>query len=173
MASLLAVKHFKGKFKRVAGINPDYSYGRNNWEAFRQILARYGVEAEFVAEQWPKVGTLDLTSHIAALKAAKPDLIFSSMRQLVARVPSVPLWKWTWTGFRGRLPNSGDTLTVFDWVSRIWPRMAPSFCSVVTPRVNGALECSLLAVWAAPLKLLFVLWPMRSRRSESTVYARA
>jgi branched-chain amino acid transport system substrate-binding protein len=79
MASLLAVKHFKGKFKRVAGINPDYSYGRNNWEAFRQILARYGVEVEFVAEQWPKVGTLDLTSHIAALKAAKPDLIFSSM----------------------------------------------------------------------------------------------
>ena len=79
MGSLLAVKYFKGKFKRVAGINPDYSYGRNNWEAFKQILARYGVEAEFVAEQWPKVGTMDLTSHIAALKAAKPDLIFSSM----------------------------------------------------------------------------------------------
>src|SRR6267378_4210647 len=79
MGSLLAIKYFKGKFKRVAGINPDYSYGRNNWEAFRQILARYGVEAEFVAEQWPKVGTMDLTSHIAALKAAKPDLIFSSM----------------------------------------------------------------------------------------------
>src|SRR5882757_1585743 len=79
MGSLLAIKYFKGKFKRVAGINPDYSYGRNNWEAFRQILARYGVEAEFVAEQWPKVGTMDLTSHIAALNAAKPDLIFSSM----------------------------------------------------------------------------------------------
>src|SRR6266481_5893255 len=79
MGSLLAIKHFKGKFKRVAGINPDYSYGRNNWEAFRQILARYGVEAEFVAEQWPKIGTMDLTSHIAALNAAKPDLIFSSM----------------------------------------------------------------------------------------------
>ncbi len=79
MGSLLAVKHFKGKFKRVAGINPDYSYGRNNWEAFRQILTRYGIEAEYVAEQWPKVGTMDLTSHIAALKAAKPDLIFSSM----------------------------------------------------------------------------------------------
>jgi len=79
MGSLLAIKHFKGKFKRVAGINPDYSYGRKNWEAFKQILARYGVEAEFVAEQWPKVGTMDLTSHIAALKASKPDLIFSSM----------------------------------------------------------------------------------------------
>lgn len=79
MASLLSVKYFDGKIKRIAGINPDYSYGRNNWEAFRQILARAGVEAEVVAEQWPKVGTMDLTSHIAALKAAKPDFIFSSM----------------------------------------------------------------------------------------------
>lgn len=79
MASLLVVKHFKGQFKRIAGINPDYSYGRNNWEAFRQILTRFGVEFEVVAEQWPKVGTMDLTSHVAALKAAKPDLIFSSL----------------------------------------------------------------------------------------------
>ena len=65
--------------KKVAGINPDYSYGRNNWEAFKQILNRFGVEYEVVAEQWPKVGTLDLTSNVAALNAAKPDLIFSSM----------------------------------------------------------------------------------------------
>lgn len=79
MGSLLAVKYWKGQFKTIAGINPDYSYGRNNWEAFRQILTRYGVEAQVVAEQWPKVGTMDLTSHVAALKAAKPDLIFSSM----------------------------------------------------------------------------------------------
>jgi branched-chain amino acid transport system substrate-binding protein len=79
MASLLAIKYFKGKIKRIAGINPDYSYGRNNWEAFQQILRRAGVEAEVVAEQWPKVGTMDLTSHVAALKAAKPDFIFSSM----------------------------------------------------------------------------------------------
>lgn len=79
MASLLAVKNFKGGFRTIAGINPDYSYGRNNWEAFRQILNRFGIEAQVVAEQWPKVGTMDLTSHVAALKAAKPDLIFSSM----------------------------------------------------------------------------------------------
>jgi branched-chain amino acid transport system substrate-binding protein len=79
MGSLLAVKYWKGQFKRIAGINPDYSYGRNNWEAFQQILKRYGVEVEVVAEQWPKVGTMDLTSHVAALKGAKPDLIFSSM----------------------------------------------------------------------------------------------
>ena len=79
MGSLLAVKHWKGKFKRVAGINPDYSYGRNNFAAFQALLKKFGIEHEVVADQWPKVGTTDLTSHVAALKAAKPDLVFSSL----------------------------------------------------------------------------------------------
>jgi branched-chain amino acid transport system substrate-binding protein len=81
MGSLLAVKYYKGKFKTIAGMNPDYSYGHNNWQAFKQILTRYGVEFEVVAEQWPKVGSSanDLVPHVDALKSAKPDLIFSSM----------------------------------------------------------------------------------------------
>ena len=79
MASLLAVKNWKGKFATVAGINPDYSYGRNNMAAFIAIMNRLGVEHKVVTEQWPKVGTMDLTSHVAALKSAKPDLIFSSL----------------------------------------------------------------------------------------------
>jgi branched-chain amino acid transport system substrate-binding protein len=79
MASLLAVKYFKGQFKTIAGINPDYSYGRNNWAAFQALLKKFGVEFTVVSEQWSKVGNLDLTSHVAALKAAKPDLIFSSL----------------------------------------------------------------------------------------------
>lgn len=79
MGSLLAVKHWKGKFKTVAGINPDYSYGRNNFAAFQALLKKYGIEHKVVADQWPKVGTTDLNSHVAALKAAKPDLVFSSL----------------------------------------------------------------------------------------------
>ncbi len=81
MGSLLAVKYYKGKFRTIAGMNPDYSYGRNNWEAFKQILIRYGVEFKVVAERWPKVGSTasELAPHVEALKAAKPDLIFSSM----------------------------------------------------------------------------------------------
>lgn len=79
MASLLAIKYFKGQFKRIAGINPDYSYGRNNMAAFIAILKRFNIEHEVVTEQWPKVGNMDLTSHVAALQAAKPDLIFSSL----------------------------------------------------------------------------------------------
>jgi branched-chain amino acid transport system substrate-binding protein len=79
MSSLLTIKHWKGKFVTIAGINPDYSYGRNNMAAFVAILKRFGIEHKVVTEQWPKVGTMDLTSHVAALKAAKPDLIFSSL----------------------------------------------------------------------------------------------
>ena len=47
--------------------------------AFVAILKRFNIEHKVVTEQWPKVGTMDLTSHVAALKAAKPDLIFSSL----------------------------------------------------------------------------------------------
>jgi branched-chain amino acid transport system substrate-binding protein len=79
MASVLAIKHWKGQFVNIAGINPDYSYGRNNMAAFIALLNRYNIDHKVVTEQWPKVGTMDLTSHVAALKAAKPDLIFSSL----------------------------------------------------------------------------------------------
>jgi branched-chain amino acid transport system substrate-binding protein len=79
MSSLLAIKHWKGQFKRIAGINPDYSYGRNNMAAFVALLKRFNIEHEVVTEQWPKVGTMELTSNVAALKATKPDLIFSSL----------------------------------------------------------------------------------------------
>src|SRR5690348_9032861 len=79
MSSLLALKHWKGQFTTVAGINPDYSYGRNNMAGFIALLKRFNIDHKVVTEQWPKVGTMDLTSHVAALKAAKPDLIFSSL----------------------------------------------------------------------------------------------
>jgi branched-chain amino acid transport system substrate-binding protein len=79
MSSLLAIKHWRGQFRRIAGINPDYSYGRNNMAAFVALLQRFNIEHEVVTEQWPRVGTMELTSHVAALRAARPDLIFSSL----------------------------------------------------------------------------------------------
>ena len=46
MSSLLTVKHWKGQFVTVAGINPDYSYGRNNFAAFQALLKKFGVEVK-------------------------------------------------------------------------------------------------------------------------------
>ena len=47
----------EGKFATVAGINPDYSYGRNNFAAFQALMKKFGIEHKVVADQWPKVGT--------------------------------------------------------------------------------------------------------------------
>jgi branched-chain amino acid transport system substrate-binding protein len=78
MSSILTARHFRGKIKTVAGINPDYSYGRDNWAAFVAIMTKYNMGVTPVLDLWPKLGTTDFTSHVAALQQAKPDLIFSS-----------------------------------------------------------------------------------------------
>jgi branched-chain amino acid transport system substrate-binding protein len=85
MASLLTVKHWRGKIKTVGGINLDYSYGRNNWEAFLTIMKKYNMDVTPVVDLWVPIGTIDLTSHVAALKQKKPDVIFATL--LFAEVP--------------------------------------------------------------------------------------
>ena len=78
MASLLTVKHFKGKIKTVANLGTDYSYGRNMWDTFMSMMKKYDMNVTPVANLWVKVGTTDLTSFVASLQQAKPDLIMSS-----------------------------------------------------------------------------------------------
>ena len=78
MASILTARHFKGQIKTVAGINNDYSYGRDNWAAFLAIMKKHGMNVTPVAELWPKLGETNFTSHVATLQQAKPDLIFCS-----------------------------------------------------------------------------------------------
>jgi len=78
MASILTARHFKGKLKTVAGINNDYSYGRDNWAAFLAIMKKFNMNVTPVAELWPKLGETSFTSHVATLQQAKPDLIFCS-----------------------------------------------------------------------------------------------
>jgi branched-chain amino acid transport system substrate-binding protein len=79
MASLLTVKHFKGKIKTVANLGTDYSYGRNMWETFMAMMKKYDMGVTPVADLWVKVGTTDLTTFVASLQQAKPDLVMSSL----------------------------------------------------------------------------------------------
>lgn len=76
MASLLVAQNWRGTFKTIAAISPDYSYGRNVWEAFQALLKKFNIPAQVVAEQWSKFGQLDFTTNVAALKSAKPDLVY-------------------------------------------------------------------------------------------------
>jgi branched-chain amino acid transport system substrate-binding protein len=79
MASLLTVKHFKGKIKTVANLGTDYSYGRNMWDTFMAMMKKYDMNVTPVADLWVKVGTTDVTSFVASLQQANPDLIMSSL----------------------------------------------------------------------------------------------
>lgn len=79
MASLLAVKKFKGQIKTVAGLGTDYSYGRNMWDTFMAMMKKYDMNVTPVADLWVKVGTTDLTPFVTSLQQAKPDLIMASL----------------------------------------------------------------------------------------------
>ena len=61
--------------KRVASIQPDYSYGRNVHEHFMLAYQKLVPGATSVSEAWPKLGTTDFTPHITKLISDKPDVL--------------------------------------------------------------------------------------------------
>jgi branched-chain amino acid transport system substrate-binding protein len=73
----LHIKRHHPDVKRVAGINPDYAYGRDSWQMFVAALQKLLPQVEVVYEAWPPLGTTDFTSHITATLNAKPDVVFS------------------------------------------------------------------------------------------------
>ena len=77
VGGILTAKYFKG-VKTIAGINNDYSYGHDCWQAYQAVLKRHGMEVKPVLELFPKLGETNFTSHIAAIQQAKPDLLMSS-----------------------------------------------------------------------------------------------
>jgi branched-chain amino acid transport system substrate-binding protein len=77
VGGMLTAKYFKG-VKTIAGINNDYSYGHDCWQAYQAVLKRYGMDVKPVLELFPKLGETNFTSHIAAIQQAKPDLLMSS-----------------------------------------------------------------------------------------------
>jgi len=75
--AILTAKYFP-KIKTVAGINNDYSYGRDCWDTYKAVLTQFNPNVKFVLDLWPKLGETEFSSHIAAIKKANPDLLFSS-----------------------------------------------------------------------------------------------
>ncbi|MEE9147501.1 MAG: ABC transporter substrate-binding protein [Candidatus Tectomicrobia bacterium] len=95
--AIVAAQLFKDA-ETIAGINDDYSYGRNTFAAFVAIFKKLGnPKAKVVLELWPKLGTTDYSSHVAALKKANPDLIMTSFwgghaPQLAKQGTAIDLW---------------------------------------------------------------------------------
>jgi branched-chain amino acid transport system substrate-binding protein len=75
--AILTAKYFP-KIKTVGGINNDYSYGRDCWDTYKAVITQFNPNVKFVLDLWPKLGETEFSSHIAAIKKANPDLLFSS-----------------------------------------------------------------------------------------------
>jgi branched-chain amino acid transport system substrate-binding protein len=60
--AILTAKYFP-KIRTIAGINNDYSYGRDCWEAFQAVLKHFNPNVKAVEALWPKLGETDFTSH--------------------------------------------------------------------------------------------------------------
>jgi len=75
-----AAYYFKDKaYTKWGFINPDYSYGRSQFEAFVHGMKEWKPGFQMVTEQWPKLGTTDYTPFITALMSARPEIVYTSL----------------------------------------------------------------------------------------------
>lgn len=65
--------------KKVASIQPDYSYGRNVHEHFMLAHQSLVAGSTSVAEAWPKLFTTDFTPHITKILSAQPELLICGL----------------------------------------------------------------------------------------------
>jgi len=74
----LYIKKYYPNIKTIAGINPDYAWGRESWQIFEVAMKKLMPQVEVLKTLWPKLGETDYTAHISALMGAKPDIVHSS-----------------------------------------------------------------------------------------------
>ncbi|RVU36984.1 ABC transporter substrate-binding protein [Hwanghaeella grinnelliae] len=65
--------------KRVAIINPDYSFGHDAAEIVKTAFETFAPDVEIVAELFPKLGASTYQTEISRLSSARPDAIFSNL----------------------------------------------------------------------------------------------
>jgi len=78
VAAAYLTNRYWPKAKRIAHISPDYSYGRDGWAAYMEVLKAFQ-DIEVVYEGWPPLYIKDYTPHITACLAAKPDVVWSTL----------------------------------------------------------------------------------------------
>ncbi|MFQ5787004.1 MAG: ABC transporter substrate-binding protein [Thermodesulfobacteriota bacterium] len=74
----LMIKKYFPDIKRIAGINPDYAWGRDSWSIFEESMKKLMPQVEVVGTWWPPLFTTDYTAHISALIGAAPDIVHTA-----------------------------------------------------------------------------------------------
>ena len=75
----LFVQKYFPDVKKVAGINPDYAWGRDSWLIFETAIKQLMPGVEVVKTLWPKLGATDYTAHISALIGSGAEIIHSAL----------------------------------------------------------------------------------------------
>jgi branched-chain amino acid transport system substrate-binding protein len=73
------VKKYLPDIKTIAGINPDYAWGRDSWLIFETAMKKLMPHVKVVGMWWPPLFTTDFTAHISALMGAEPDIVHSAL----------------------------------------------------------------------------------------------
>ena len=76
-ARMLADEAAKQGRKRWATIAPNYAYGKDAVNAFKEAMNELQPDIEWVAEQWPALFKIDAGAEVQALAAAEPDAIYN------------------------------------------------------------------------------------------------
>lgn len=66
-------------FQTVAGINPNYTYGKQSWAAFKQFLTEEQSGVEFPVELFPQLGKGNYQNEIQKISDAEPDILFTNL----------------------------------------------------------------------------------------------
>ena len=75
----LFVQKYFPEVKKIAGINPDYAWGRDSWLIFETAMKQLIPGVEVVKTLWPKLGATDYTAHISALIGSGAEIIHSAL----------------------------------------------------------------------------------------------
>jgi branched-chain amino acid transport system substrate-binding protein len=75
--AMLVPEAVKLKKKRWAIVYPNYEYGQSAAQTFKTLMKAAQPDVEFVVEQTPPLGKIDVGSVVQALADAKPDAIFN------------------------------------------------------------------------------------------------
>ena len=75
---IVAARTWSG-VRRISHVNPDYAYGRFEYEHAKVAGEKLYGGSEVVSEGWPKLFTTDFSPHITKILSAKPDLVFTSL----------------------------------------------------------------------------------------------
>jgi branched-chain amino acid transport system substrate-binding protein len=65
--------------KSIAGINDDYAWGRDSWEAFKLAMQKLKPDIKVKAALWPKIMKGEYSAEISRLLASRADVIHVSL----------------------------------------------------------------------------------------------